>query len=44
VSRSGRLVIDHVLVAPTIEVQHFDVVDLPGSDHNAVVTRIRLPG
>lgn len=44
VTRTGRLVIDHVLVPPGVAVQSFEVIDLPGSDHNAVVARLRLPG
>lgn len=44
VTRTGRLVIDHVLVPPGVAVQSFEVIDLPGSDHNAVVARVRLPG
>ncbi|MBJ7353287.1 MAG: endonuclease/exonuclease/phosphatase family protein [Thermoleophilaceae bacterium] len=44
VTRTGRLVIDHVLVPPGVEVQDFRVIDLPGSDHNAVVAKLRLPG
>ncbi|MGH2959136.1 MAG: endonuclease/exonuclease/phosphatase family protein [Solirubrobacterales bacterium] len=43
VTRTGRLVIDHVLVPPGVAVQSFEVIDLPGSDHNAVVARVRLP-
>lgn len=43
VTRTGRLVIDHVLVPPGVDVQSFEVIDLPGSDHNAVVARVRLP-
>ncbi|MGK2877077.1 MAG: endonuclease/exonuclease/phosphatase family protein [Solirubrobacterales bacterium] len=43
VSRTGRLVIDHVLVPPGVAVQSFKVIDLPGSDHNALSVRLRLP-
>lgn len=43
VTRTGRLVIDHVLVPPGVDVQSFEVIDLPGSDHNAVVARVQLP-
>jgi endonuclease/exonuclease/phosphatase family metal-dependent hydrolase len=44
VTRTGRLVIDHVLVPPGVDVQSFEVIDLPGSDHNAVAARVQLPG
>lgn len=43
VTRTGRLVIDHVLVPPGVDVRSFDVIDLPGSDHNAVVAKLQLP-
>lgn len=43
VTRTGRLVIDHVLVPPGVDVQSFEVIDLPGSDHNAVAARVQLP-
>ncbi|MBJ7459035.1 MAG: endonuclease/exonuclease/phosphatase family protein [Thermoleophilaceae bacterium] len=43
VTRTGRLVIDHVLVPPGVDVQSFRVIDLPGSDHNALAVRLRLP-
>lgn len=39
-----QLTIDHVLVDEQIAIESYDVFDLPRSDHNAVVTRIRLPG
>jgi endonuclease/exonuclease/phosphatase family metal-dependent hydrolase len=44
VSRLGRLVIDHVLVPPGVAVESYRVMELPGSDHNAVAVRLRLPG
>lgn len=43
VTRTGRLVIDHVLVPSGVDVKSFELIDLPGSDHKAVVTRVRLP-
>lgn len=42
-SRFARLTIDHVLVDDRIHVARYDVYNLPGSDHNAVVARIQLP-
>ena len=45
-SRFPRFVgpqIDHVLVTRGITPETLSVVDLPGSDHRAVVTRLRLP-
>jgi len=44
VTRNGRLVIDHVLVSSRIAVSDYVVHDIPGSDHNAVTVRLRLPG
>lgn len=35
--------IDHVLVTRGIEAASFRVVDLPGSDHHAILTTLRLP-
>jgi endonuclease/exonuclease/phosphatase (EEP) superfamily protein YafD len=35
--------IDHVLVTGGITAETLSVVDLPGSDHRAVLTRLRLP-
>lgn len=37
------VMIDHVLVPPGWAVRSFDVADLPGSDHRAVVTELVLP-
>ena len=34
--------IDHILVSPGIQVDRIDVVAIPGSDHRAVRTRIRI--
>lgn len=44
--RSGhpRLVLDHVLVDARITVTGYDVVGVPGTDHRALLTRLRLPG
>ncbi len=39
-----RLVLDHVLVDARITVTGYDVVRVPGTDHRALVTRLRLPG
>ncbi|MEU7532044.1 endonuclease/exonuclease/phosphatase family protein [Saccharothrix sp. NPDC042600] len=36
--------IDHVLVDGRCPVEDFDVVDLPGSDHRAVIARFVVPG
>lgn len=36
--------IDHVLSTAGIAAETFDVQDVPGSDHRAVLTRLRLPG
>ena len=38
-----RLSLDHVLVDPRIGVVSFEVVHVPGSDHRALVTELRLP-
>jgi endonuclease/exonuclease/phosphatase family metal-dependent hydrolase len=38
-----RLTVDHVLVDPRIGVAAMDVVHVPGSDHRALVTDLRLP-
>jgi endonuclease/exonuclease/phosphatase (EEP) superfamily protein YafD len=35
--------IDHVLVSRGIEAETFGVHELPGSDHSAILTRLRLP-
>ncbi len=35
--------IDHVLATKGIEAASFRVVDLPGSDHHAILTTLRLP-
>jgi endonuclease/exonuclease/phosphatase (EEP) superfamily protein YafD len=35
--------IDHVLATDGIEAETFAVHDIPGSDHRAVLTRLRLP-
>ena len=35
--------IDHVLVTGGITAETLSVHDIPGSDHRAVVTRLRLP-
>jgi endonuclease/exonuclease/phosphatase family metal-dependent hydrolase len=43
VGRIAQLVIDHVLVPPSVEVLSHRVIDLPGSDHNAVAVTLRLP-
>ncbi len=43
VTRTGRLVIDHVLVPTGVNIQGFEVIDLPGSDHDAIVARVQLP-
>lgn len=43
IGRLTRLVIDHVLVPPGVRVESYRVVDLPGSDHNAVIVALRLP-
>src|SRR5690606_18067476 len=36
--------IDHVLVPAGAETTRFEVVDLAGTDHRAVLARVRLPG
>lgn len=43
VTRNGRLVIDHVLVSPGIAVSDYTVHNIPGSDHNAITVKLRLP-
>lgn len=35
--------IDHVLATTPITTETFTVIDLPGSDHRAILTRLRLP-
>jgi endonuclease/exonuclease/phosphatase (EEP) superfamily protein YafD len=35
--------IDHVIVTRGIGTESFQVVDIPGSDHRAIVSRLRLP-
>ena len=35
--------IDHVLVTGGVTAETFSVHDIPGSDHRAVLTRLRLP-
>jgi endonuclease/exonuclease/phosphatase (EEP) superfamily protein YafD len=35
--------IDHVLVTDGISAQSFDVIDIPGSDHRAILTRLVVP-
>jgi endonuclease/exonuclease/phosphatase family metal-dependent hydrolase len=44
VSKLGRLVIDHVLVPRGVAVESYKVINIPGSDHNALAVRLRLPG
>ncbi|TFV45999.1 endonuclease/exonuclease/phosphatase family protein [Blastococcus sp. TF02A_35] len=39
-----RLVLDHVLVDPRLEVAACSVVPVPGSDHRSVVVDVVLPG
>jgi hypothetical protein len=36
--------IDHALVDPSLHVESLRVVDLPGSDHAALLVELRLPG
>jgi endonuclease/exonuclease/phosphatase (EEP) superfamily protein YafD len=36
--------IDHVLMTDGIAAESFEVREMPGSDHRAVVSRLRLPG
>jgi hypothetical protein len=36
--------IDHVLVPAEAVTTRFDVLDLAGTDHRAVLARVRLPG
>jgi endonuclease/exonuclease/phosphatase family metal-dependent hydrolase len=45
VGRTGgpHLAIDHVLVRPGVAVRSFAAVDVPGSDHRAVIARLELP-
>ncbi|HEY7487556.1 MAG TPA: endonuclease/exonuclease/phosphatase family protein [Streptosporangiaceae bacterium] len=38
------LTLDHVLVDKRVEVKRVDIYDLPGSDHRALFTVLRLPG
>ena len=38
-----RLTIDHVLVDDRIRVVSYEVVHLHGSDHSAVIVKLRLP-
>jgi endonuclease/exonuclease/phosphatase (EEP) superfamily protein YafD len=35
--------IDHVFVTDPIIAEHFEVREITGSDHRAVLTRLRLP-
>ena len=35
--------IDHVLATPAISAETFEVREIPGSDHRAVITRLALP-
>lgn len=42
--RWQRLTIDHVLVTRQLAVEGVSIHDLPGSDHDVVVSRLRLPG
>lgn len=42
-SRVTKLVIDHVLVDNQLHISSYKVYDLPGSDHNAVIAKIRVP-
>ncbi|MTD57927.1 endonuclease/exonuclease/phosphatase family protein [Amycolatopsis sp. RM579] len=35
--------IDHVLVDPRVAVEHYRVLDVPGSDHKAVLAELTLP-
>lgn len=41
--RWQRLAIDHVLVSRQVAVEGVSIHDLPGSDHDVVVSRLRLP-
>jgi endonuclease/exonuclease/phosphatase (EEP) superfamily protein YafD len=43
-SRLTRLVIDHVLYPDAVEIESYEVVDLPGSDHRGLAVTLRLPG
>ncbi|MEU2347712.1 endonuclease/exonuclease/phosphatase family protein [Modestobacter sp. NPDC049651] len=38
-----RLTLDHVLADPRVGVRSFGVVRVPGSDHRALVTELRVP-
>ena len=38
-----RLTLDHVLVDPRVGVASLEVVHVPGTDHRALVTELRLP-
>jgi endonuclease/exonuclease/phosphatase family metal-dependent hydrolase len=42
--RVPGIAIDHVLVPRSVGVEAFDVETIPGTDHRAVVARLRLPG
>ncbi|MGB1582523.1 MAG: endonuclease/exonuclease/phosphatase family protein [Solirubrobacterales bacterium] len=42
-NRLMKLTIDHVLLDSRIEVESYKTFDLPRSDHDAVVVRVRLP-
>lgn len=41
VPRRAGILIDHVLVPSTSEITHYEVVDVPGSDHRGVVVAFR---
>lgn len=41
--RWQKLTIDHVLVSRQVAVEGVSIHDLPGSDHDVVVSRLRLP-
>jgi endonuclease/exonuclease/phosphatase family metal-dependent hydrolase len=43
VSRMGRLVIDHVLVPRGVAIKSYRVMNVPGSDHNALAVTLQLP-
>ncbi len=43
VNRLMKLTIDHVLLDSRIKVESYATFDLPRSDHDAVVVRVRLP-
>lgn len=38
-----RLVIDHVLVPPSVGIESYKVIDLADSDHDAIAATLRLP-